>query len=374
MGAVFALADLLAHRAARRSFVPFALTLLPFVVIWVALTRAFGGPTFYLAEAVVLLKWVAVGGLGTALATFSDDPDRRGRQLLFGLGAAMCLAAFVAPGELGNNAGRYFAVFAAPLFLMIRKVRLPRIATWAIVVAAAGLQVATPLSYLTATGDYAQTRPSFFAPALAFARSTHDAAYRIHAVALRKHWESYYFPLAGLPIVRGWFRQADAQHNAILYDDPTPAKYVAWLRDLGVRDVYVPHAALDPFVVDERSLIERSRAFDVVHRDRDWTVYRLRDPMPLVVSADRTTPASAGSPSAQGAVVTAMTHDTVQLDVRRPGRYVVKVTWSPYWRLQRGDGALGRAPGDWLRLRARAPGVFVLQERPTLGAALRHAL
>jgi len=143
-----------------------------------------------------------------------------------------------------------------------------------------------------------------------------------------------------------------------------------------LRELHAPAADGDdtgPAVVDERPLIERSGAFDVVHRDAHWTVYRLRDPAPLVVAADRTRPGQGGSPLAQGAEVTAMTHDTVTLDVSRPGRYVVKVTWSPYWRLVGGDGEVGRAPGDWVSLGARAPGTFVLQEHATLGAALRRA-
>ncbi len=214
-------------------------------------------------------------------------------------------------------------------------------------------------------------------------------------MALRLHWEACYFPQAGLPITRGWFRQDDWQHNEILYDSPTPAQYVAWLRDLGVSDVFVPHAALDMSSVAEPSLIVHSGAFVRVFDDAGWTVYRLRDPRPLVVdsgasgsvsgatpsgsTSGSTAPASVSgaAPPAAGAAVTAVSHDAVTVSVRRPGSYVVKFTWTPYWRLAGpgvpgggAQGSLAPAPGDWTLLRAGRAGTYTLRVRPTLGAAL----
>jgi hypothetical protein len=74
-----------------------------------------------------------------------------------------------------------------------------------------------------------------------------------------------------------------------------------------------------------------------------------------------------------------VTHDTVTVDVRRAGSYVVKFTWTPYWRLVapagRGgvsSGSLAPAPRDWTLLRAGRAGAYTLEVRPTLGAALRR--
>ncbi len=79
--------------------------------------------------------------------------------------------------------------------------------------------------------------------------------------------------------------------------------------------------------------------------------------------------------AAQGAAVTAVGHDTIAVAVARPGAYIVKVTWTPYWRLVAAPGgaaagSLARAPGDWTLLRAGRPGRYVLRVRPTLRAAL----
>jgi hypothetical protein len=321
----------------------------------------------------VLLRWTAVAVVGVVLARWSHDPDRRARQILFGVAAALCLAALVVPNELGNNASRFLALFGLPALLMIRRVRLPRAATAALLAAVAVVTLAAPVGDLLRSGDAAQTTRSFFAPALSYGRRTYDPDYRYHVVALRLHWEADYFPRAGLPITRGWFRQSDWQHSAVLYQAPTPAQYVAWLRDMGVSDVFVPHAALDFSSTGETALIARSGAFVRVADPAGWTVYRLRRPSPLVVAAGA--PSATPAPSVAGAAVAAVARTAVAVSVQRPGRYLVKFTWTPYWRLSAPPGAAGgaslsAAPGDWILLRAPRAGRYVLRVRPSLGAVL----
>jgi hypothetical protein len=380
-GAVFVLAEILARPSSRRRVALFCAALLPFALVWLATLLAFRGHVSYLAQPAELLKWSAIAAVGVLLARLSGDPDRRAKQILFAVAGALCLAAIVVPSELGNNAARFLALFGLPALLMIRDVRLPRAATAVLLAAVAAVQLAAPVGDLLRTGDAAQTRRAFFAPALAYAARSYDPDFRDHVVALRLHWEACYFPQAGLPITRGWFRQDDWQHNALLYHDPGPAAYVAWLRDLGVRDVFVPHAALDMSSTGELSLIVRSGSFVKVLDEADWTVYRLRDPVPLVVAQNPagSVPSTAAPAAAGGAAVTAVTHDAVTVTVRRAGSYVVKFTWTPYWRLVapvspggRSPGSLAPAPRGWTLLRAGRPGTFRLQVRPTLGAALRR--
>ncbi len=377
-GAVFVVAEALAWRSARRRALLFAAALTPFVVVWLGVLLAFHGRAQYLAQPGVLLKWTAVAAVGLALARLSDDPDRRAKQILFAVAGALCLTALVVPTELGNNAGRFLALFGLPALLMVRRVRLPRAATAALLAAVAAVQLAAPVADLLRTGDAAQTKRAFFAPALAFARREYRPDFRYHVVALRLHWEAYYFPRAGLPITRGWFRQSDWQHNAILYQAPTPARYVAWLRDLGVSDVFVPHAALDMSSTSEPALIAASGAFVRVFDNR-----RL-DGLPAARADAARGRRRAGAPCrrprpppTQGAAVTAVGHDTVAVAVSRPGAYVVKFTWTPYWRLVAAPGppgtaagSLTRAPGDWTLLRAAQAGRYVLRVRPSLRAAL----
>ena len=46
--------------------------------------------------------------------------------------------------------------------------------------------------------------------------------YRVEAVGTADHWEAVYLPQAGIPIVRGWFRQDDFPENEVLYDKLQP--------------------------------------------------------------------------------------------------------------------------------------------------------
>jgi len=102
-----------------------------------------------------------------------------------------------------------------------------------------------PLSHYSYVADQPSTKPAFFYPALEYASRHNDPDYRIHVVALDTHWEAYHFSISGFAITRGWYRQADAQHNEVLNtDDFSAAAYVSWLRKMGVRDVYLPNAPL----------------------------------------------------------------------------------------------------------------------------------
>lgn len=50
-------------------------------------------------------------------------------------------------------------------------------------------------------------------------------------------------------------------------------------------------------------------------------------------------------------------HSGFALDVRRAGRFLARVSFTPYWSIARGQGCLLRH-GDWTVVRAGRPGVF----------------
>jgi hypothetical protein len=260
---------------------------------------------------------------------------------------------------LGNNVGRFFFVFGLPLLLCVRRVRVPLVVV-PLAVAVAWLQLNTSVSAFVHTSDFAAGRAPFFSTALAFAAAHADPDYRIHVVAMWKHGEARFFPEAGLAITRGWYRQADALHNDLFYRDYTEAQYVAWLREMGVEYVFVPNAKLDPWSVREPAILAGSPQFTVVFHDEHWTVYRLLAAEPLVTAVDR----------GGQAEVTALDHASLTIRVRSAGAYEVKVTWSPYWRVTAGDGALSRGSDDFMVLQARAAGDYVL----TIDAGLRAVL
>ena len=55
-------------------------------------------------------------------------------------------------------------------------------------------------------------------PSSATSTRTLTPDYRVEAVGTSDHWEAVYLPQAGIPIVRGWFRQNDFPQNELLYD------------------------------------------------------------------------------------------------------------------------------------------------------------
>jgi hypothetical protein len=55
--------------------------------------------------------------------------------------------------------------------------------------------------------------------------------------------------------------------------------------------------------------------------------------------------------------VTSMGNDELTLAVTRPGSAIVRVSWTPYWRVP--GGCVERA-GDWTRVTASGPGTLKL--------------
>jgi hypothetical protein len=88
-----------------------------------------------------------------------------------------------------------------------------------------------------------------------------------------------------------------------------------------------------------------------------WRVYEVHDPEPLVESLG---------------VARARTRwigrQGFALDVFRPGDFLVRVNFTPYWSMERGSGCLARR-GDWTLLHAATPGLVRVSADFSLGRA-----
>jgi len=326
-GGIFLLAALVARPAARRGIVVFALAMIPVCTVRIALAAVFAAPSWeyhYMAE---LGGLTVVALIGIALARRRSAPERRALQWVFVALLVVVVPAYLLPDSpMGGNAGRFFYVFGGPLVVAVAwPSRLPRLVPAAAVAAVLAFQLAFPVWMLANAQSFTATRAAFFATAVDYAGRVYDPDYRFHVVTPEMHWESYYFPAAGFPITRGWYRQADALHNQELYDRSLDTgAYSSWLRRMGVRYVFVPHAPLVADARREAAILAGSREFTIVYRGADWTVYRLGRSQPLVV------PLASASAS-----VLAMDHTSIRFAVTRPGPYLVKLTWSPYWLVAR---------------------------------------
>ena len=285
-GGIFLLAALVAHPAARRGILVFALAMTPVCAVRIALAAVFAAPSWeyhYMAE-LGGLAIVALVGIG--LARRCSSPERRALQWVFVALLVVVVPAYLLPDSLmGSNAGRFFYVFGGPLIVAVAwpsRLRWPLPA--AAVVAVLAFQLAFPVWMLANAQSFTATRAAFFATAVDYAARVYDPDYRFHVVTPQMHWESYYFPAAGFPITRGWYRQDDALHNEELYDRSLDiGAYSSWLRRMGVRYVFVPHAPLEANARRELAILDGSSEFTVVYHGADWTVYRLRRSQPLVV-------------------------------------------------------------------------------------------
>lgn len=360
-GGVFLLASLAGRPESRRWVLRFALAMLPVVAARVALAAVFAAPAWEFHYTAELAGLATVALIGIAMARSSPDADRRSLQWVFAALLAVVVPAYLLPdSQIGSNAGRFFYVFGGPLLVAVaRPSRLPRVLPVLALVVVLAFQLAFPVWMLARAQTFTATRAAFFAPALAYAGRVYDPDYRFHVVTPEMHWESYYFPAAGFPITRGWYRQADALHNGELYDEQLDAEaYVLWLRRMGVQYVFVPHAPLVTTSRREAELLGGSGEFELTYRGAEWSIYRLLDCEPLVVPFGRA-----------DAQVYSMDHTSIRFGVTRPGPYLVKVTWSPYWRLARRPtspaswGRDGRS-GDLWRSESLGPGDQPLAEDP----------
>ena len=359
--APFVLTDLIVRRAARRRYLVFFAVLAPAVVARFLLGWTFSEPGSYLNETSQLLVFLGFALVGIGLAGVNAAHPRRPFIVLFLVYAVLCVGSFVTPGSpLGNNIGRFFMVFGLPLLLLLRHTRLRRpfkYGDFAIIpiVAFALLQFGTAGSHYLNAVERPQTTRAYFAPALAAAHELYDPDYRFHVVALRRHWEALYFPEAGYPITRGWYRQADAIHNSFFYTPYDAAEYVAWLQSMGVKYIFSPvDGPLDPWSKREARLLESSPAFRMVEQTGVWRIYELVPAEPLLVPQPP-------SPTAGTGTIHRVGHLSIDFSVSRPGTYWLKFTSSPYWVLEGGEGQVTPRPDRFMDVTLAAAGDYTLR-------------
>jgi hypothetical protein len=170
-------------------------------------------------------------------------------------------------------------------------------------------------------------------------------AQRVEVVAPRDHRESYAVA-ERVPLARGWSRQLDYRENPLFYKGTlTPREYLGWLHDNAVDHVALPvRARLDFGSAREGTLLREPVAgLDQVWADRDWVVYAVADPRPLVAA-----PALVVSSGRTALVFRSETPVTVRADVR----------WSRWLSLV-GPGCLER-DGERVQVRITGAGTLTL--------------
>ena len=360
---------------------PVAFLLLVIVVIglaighraerWLQVAAGAGLLTVALLEA---LLWRVFPGSGTypfsplelsaacvfcALATIFSWRVERARALrwVFPVYGIACLAFFFVSSAVGENIARlrYAAIPLAVLVLSLREWR-PRVPALVVL----GLAIAwnvTPLavSYARSEGDPA-AHAAYWAPAVSYLHTHLTPSYRVEAVDTAGHWAALYLPRAGIPLARGWFRQADVPQNEVLYDHLGPQTYLRWLRGLGVRYVVLTKAPPDYSASAEAAIVGGPRSpLRAVFRSPQLTVYEVPRPTSIVTGP---------GPSR----VVTMSESRIVVTVARPGTYRIAVRFSRYWRPSAGCAV--RGADGMISLSVPRPGRVRLAFAPSPRGAL----
>jgi hypothetical protein len=252
---------------------------------------------------------------------------------------------------MGGNAVRLGALFGGPVLAAVILARRPRVSVWFLALFMAGglyWQVTASVSQIARSVGDPSTASAYFDPVARWLRENGAGpGVRVEVPPTANHWESAYLA-PGFELARGWLRQLDTTRE-IFYGDErlTDAAYSSWLRENAIRFVALPDAPLDYSSEAERRLILREPGYLTLRwKSPDWRVYAVGDPEPLVEPI-----------GAAAARVRWIGQQSFALNVSNPGQFLVRVNFTQYWSIARGEGCLMRH-GDWTLVRAERPGVF----------------
>jgi hypothetical protein len=272
-------------------------------------------------------------------------------------------AAWLISNPLGGNAIRLGALFGGPILAAILLTRRPRVNPILVALVLTGSlywQLMAGVRAVIQTDGDRSTTAAYYHPLRSWLRAHGGGVSRIEVPPTANHWEAAYLaPSFGL--ARGWLRQLDRTRDNVFYDGRlTDRSYKRWLQRNAVRYVALPDAPLDYSAHAERSLILRHPSYLRPRwRSTHWQVFEVKHPGPLVV----------GDGFSQGRLHSLDTQ-SFAVQVRRPGRLVVREHYTPFWSVKSGPGCVEQA-GEWTQLRVRRPGLVRVGIDFTPGRALQ---
>ena len=352
--ALAALTDSLSRRSAR----PLPALALPALVVVLALALLFPEGGY---EPYPILSFAPTAAVVAAFVCGLPGGHARLR-----LGAALyllaCLALLLVHTPMGSNVERYAVLLSGPLLLCAliasRAQSSPRRRAFGVVALCAWAAFAGwgPLRETLAVAGSQSTGAAYYAPVERFLAAHARQPVRLEVPLTRTHWETAELA-PRVSLARGWEKQLDTRFDAVLLAPGlTPLSYERWLREQAVSYVALPDAELDPSSAREGRLIRSGLPFlREVFASRHWRIYAVRAPAPLASGPGR---------------LTALGHESFALQARSAGSFLVRVRFTRYWTLARGDGCVDRSSGGWTRVVARSPGRLLVRAQFSLGRAL----
>ncbi len=352
---------------ARRQWMAIAVVVVA-LLAGVFLQRAFPSGGIYpynLTDAVVVVLFSLAG-----LYVTGSGPRARSLRMLFIAYLILNLTAFLFKSPVGSNATRLFAVAGAPLLWLAANVsrRRSRAVVLPLLAATAALQIGPWIRDAYSAWGSPDASAAYWRPAVTFLNRQDDTQNRVEAVATWGHWEAYYLARAGFPLARGWFRQDDFPENRVLYDHNLTASRVRPLAAIARRAL--------------RGAARHDPRLQLRGRGRSAALGALRSSSRVAKRAHEHLRAARLRPDRLGAGRRACPADPARplrhrLLASRPGSYLVRMRYTPYWEVHGGVAAcVSRGPDGMTEVRTPAAGLIELGLSPsveTVGDAVTGA-
>ncbi|WP_030740326.1 hypothetical protein [Streptomyces sp. NRRL S-31] len=222
--------------------------------------------------------------------------------------------------QIGSNISRLPMLFAGAALIAALPYTVPKSRKWYLTVLAfagfvgwIGYKTVDDIIHTTPAASWARE----LAPLVNELQQGGAEKGRVEVVPARSHREaSALAPYVNL--ARGWNRQADMERNPLFYDDTlNSANYHEWLQRWAVHYVVLPKDNPDGSGGErERALLRRGMPYlTQVWGDANWQLFKVTDPTPL---------------AEPNAVVDRADEVEMTLRVRKPGRVLVRIPYSPW--------------------------------------------
>ncbi|AXE86620.1 MFS transporter [Streptomyces sp. Go-475] len=262
---------------------------------------------------------------------------------VYGLGVVLV---WLISSQIGSNITRLAMLFAGVALVAALPFTVPRSRKWyAIVVAFVGF---TAWIGFKSTDDIVHTAPAAswsreLAPLVNELQEVGAEKGRVEVVPARSHREaSALAPYVNL--ARGWNRQADMERNPLFYDDTlNSANYHEWLKRWAVHYVVLPKDEPDGDGGErERALVQRGLPYlTQVWGDANWQLFKVTAPTPL---------------AEPNAVVERAEQGEMVLRVKKAGRILVRIPYSPWLSIVDAEGKSLEPPQETPESRDRPEG------------------
>jgi hypothetical protein len=288
------------------------------------------------------------------------------RERLLRVGGLLYLLAvsfsYLINTPMGSNVERFGVLFGGPLLACAwRPPSARRVLTLvALALACLGIvawQVRGPVLEAAKGVEDPSVSYAYYASLVDWLDAHATGPLRLEVPFTRSHWDAALLA-PRIPLARGWERQLDGSYDAIFYRPTlTPVAYWAWLRREAVSYVALPDALLDNSSKAEARVIRSAPAFlRLLWSGPHWKLFAVVDPQPLA--------------QGPGSLV-ALGHASFTLRVRRPGTFLVRVHYTPYWSVRGVAGCVRAGRGGWTSVTLARAGLATVAARFSLAGALR---